>query len=181
HDYNFQFFNEFYYSFLLREVVAFDVPGDESLLLRRLHHEVTHDFFERTCGMPPVWFNEGAAEVFEAARLDARGTLVLERNPEWDPRLQEELKEGGLPSLRELLAASPERFYGEDAPRVYAAAWSFMDLLLRNKGEAGEKLVRRIFTAVRERRAVSVPQIVETSLPDLESEWHERVRRDVRR
>jgi hypothetical protein len=172
HDFNFQFFNEFYYSFLLREIVAFDIPNDESLLLRRLHHELCHDYYERALGMPPVWFNEGTAEVLEVAKLDAKGELALERNTEWEPRLNDARREGGLPSLRELLALSPERFYADDAPRNYAAAWSFMDFLLRGFDTAGVDLARRIFSTLRDRRGADVSQTLDDAgLNHLEDEW----------
>jgi hypothetical protein len=73
---------------------------------------------------------------------------------------------------------TPERFYGDDAPRNYAAAWSFADLLLRGSGSSGIDLVRRIFGTVREGKASDVIQDVENAgLTRLEDEWRARLAR----
>ena len=113
----------------------------------------------------PVWFNEGVAEVLEVSKLGEQGELVLERNTEWDPHIVTARRAGGLPSLRELLLLTPERFYGEEAPRNYAAAWSLVDFLLRASGDPGQALARRLYASLREHRGVPALRPVSSGRP----------------
>lgn len=148
HDFNFRHFSEYYYSFLLREVVIHELP-DPMLRTRRLRHEIVHDLIEQVCGPTPPWLHEGLAECFEGV-TDLEGpTLTPGPNHEWTTLAGTTLDEGGAAAIAELLELDGEAFYGAGQAHHYALAWALTHTLAAgHAGAAGPQLLRRAVTAL---------------------------------
>lgn len=146
-EFNFVYFSEFYYSNLLREIVAFG-DGSHARFDRRIKHETCHDVLEYVAGTLPPWVSEGLCELAEVTPVvDGR----LDRPPvnrEWLRILAKALDAGTLPAIAALIDMSPGEFYGSDSQIHYAAAWSFCHFLVTRRGEKGLRLLRSVLEAV---------------------------------
>ncbi len=149
HDYNFRFFSEYYYSFLLREVVAFD-DTDTRLRTRRLRHETVHDFVERSCGTAPPWLHEGLAECLEAATEDGEhGLDPKEPNQEWFSLAETAIASGSV-RIEDLIAMEGAIYYGGDQSTHYAVSWALVHALLAGpRGDEGREKFLEIIKALR--------------------------------
>ena len=148
HDFNFRHFSEYYYSFLLREVVIHELP-DPVLRNRRLRHEIVHDLIEQVCGPTPPWLHEGLAECFEGVTNLEGSPLTPGPNHEWTTLAGTTLDEGGAAAIAELLELDGEEFYGAGQARHYALAWALTHTLAAGPaGKAGPQLLRRAVTAL---------------------------------
>lgn len=118
-----------YYHPLLKQMLVSN-DSREGELLATVRHEGLHLFLDRVAPQTPLWLNEGLACYYE--RKIVSGTSFVD-GPS-DPRRLAFLKEHPLIPLAELLARSPETFYG-DAEQSYAQAFAFVVLLLDTKPE----------------------------------------------
>jgi len=177
HEFNFIFFEEFYYSALLREIVSFKVPSP-ALMQRRLQHETAHDVLESQGIQAPPWLGEGICELFEVSTLKDGSVGRPPLNHQWVRVAQTELKAGRLPSLSALVSLDSKSFYGGASRANYAAAWSFLHFLVRRQGRSGAGVVRRIISSLlagdkdpagRVLRASNAPGV-------LEPLWHRHIR-----
>ncbi|MDF1665141.1 MAG: DUF1570 domain-containing protein, partial [Planctomycetota bacterium] len=171
-EFNFIYFTEFYYSSLLREVVAFR-GEQEDLLTRRLQHELGHDVLENVVGPVPPWYAEGLCEVYEVGEL-VEGRLGLPPvNKNWLYRLRLAVQEDKLPGLDDLLAMDSATFYGSDSQLHYAAAWSFCHYLIVKRGLKGVTLLRKVLSTVKDygpEKAIKAFKGINATLI-LEKEW----------
>lgn len=149
-EYNFIHFSGYYYSSLLREVVAFRRPR-AAQQARGLRHEAGHDAIEQLIGRPPPWFGEGLSEMLELGSLKEGETPPV--NSEWLPILRGALADQSLPKLDELLALTNADYYADDSQRRYAASWSFCHFLIAVHGKRGLGLLRKVF-----RKAAAGPE-----------------------
>lgn len=93
-----------------------------------LLHEMVHAMAETDFPRIPAWLNEGIGSLFEASDMRPDGAVIGVKN--W--RLNELLpaiKNGSATPLRELLAMSDERFYGDRSSLNYAVSRYFMQYL----------------------------------------------------
>lgn len=99
-----------------------------------LAHEIVHPLLGEDLPGAPAWFNEGFASLYEQS-LEFDGRMLGRVN--WRlPGLQAAIRAKTAPSLAELLALSPERFYGDGRGIHYAAA-RYLCLYLQERGELG--------------------------------------------
>jgi hypothetical protein len=81
--------------------------------LGTLCHEMVQPLIESDFPSCPAWFNEGFASLFEQCDARFRGLV------NW--RLKR-LREGSVPSLREVMRTATAQFYGNDKAANYAVA-----------------------------------------------------------
>lgn len=139
-----------------------------------LAHELAHPLVSEDFPAVPSWFNEGFASLFERFR-ERNGTI--EGRPNWRlPVLQRALRQGGAPSLRELLESSPVEFYGDPRGVNYAAA-RHLCLWLQEQGT-----LPRFYREFRDHVAAdptgrkTLERVVGRELPHVEREWTAWVR-----
>src|SRR5687768_3216843 len=76
-----------------------------------LVHEMVHPFMEANVPDCPAWLNEGLGSLFEQS-AEREGHIVGLLN--WRlPGLQKALRNGGVPTFRELTAMDDHTFYGD--------------------------------------------------------------------
>lgn len=171
-EFNFIYFTEFYYSSLLREMVAFRGEQEE-LLTRRLQHEVGHDVLENTVGVVPPWFAEGLCETFEVGMIEDGRLALPPINKSWLYQLRLAVQGDTLPKLNDLLAMDGATFYGSDSKLHYAAAWSFCHFLIVKRGLKGVTLLRKVFSTVKDygpEKAIKAFKGINATII-LEKEW----------
>ena len=100
-----------------------------------LAHEIVHPLLSEDFPEVPSWFNEGFASLYEQS-APRNGRIVGQVN--WRlPGLHKALRSGRGVSLRELLASSPDAFYGDARGSNYAAA-RYLCLWLQERGELAD-------------------------------------------
>ncbi|MCH2186658.1 hypothetical protein MK280_12385 [Myxococcota bacterium] len=99
-----------------------------------LHHEYVHAAFDEENGrhVLPAWLNEGVAEWFEARSLGLRSVPSHQRR-----RLRVAAARGRLYELDALSFPSFGHLGPEGASLAYLQSWSFIDELVRRRGERG--------------------------------------------
>jgi hypothetical protein len=104
-------------------------------LFQRLYHEAFHAYLANFVYPPaeaavPRWLNEGLAQIFETALVEAGELRVGHADPERLAALRRELSRGGLVPLVDLLRAGPRPFqvaHAEErqaSDRYYLASWA---------------------------------------------------------
>jgi hypothetical protein len=85
-----------------------------------LVHEIVHPFMEANFPECPAWFNEGLGSLFEQS-ADRDGHIVGLTN--WRlAGLQRAIRQGPLPSFRQLTSMTDHQFYEQDPGSNYAQA-----------------------------------------------------------
>lgn len=109
---------------------AFDAAA--ARLFALLYHETFHAYAAHAdypAGLPR-WLNEGLAQVFETAVLEAGELRVGHADADRLAKAQAKLKAGGWVPVKELLTAGPEKYLAghaattATADAVYLAAWA---------------------------------------------------------
>lgn len=117
-------------------------------MFRRLNHEAFHAYLENHVYphdefAVPRWLNEGLAQVFEYAQLDADTLRVDAPARELSPRLQADLKSRQPLSLAELLTSDESLLAAHRntnaARRRYLYAWGLAYYLAFHRSELGTK------------------------------------------
>jgi hypothetical protein len=135
-------------------------------------------------GELPRWLNEGLAQVFERAVVEAGEVRADFPDPDRLARVREVLnpKKGGpgLVPLAELLAAGPETFLAHHAEgraaadRAYLTCWALAHHLTFDRRAVGSTGFRAYLAAVNTgtdpRRAFE--ELVRQPIPAFEAEWH---------
>jgi hypothetical protein len=113
-------------------------------LFKTLYHEGFHAYLENFVyasheAQVPVWLNEGLAQIFETAIIDA-GVLRIEHVDEKRlERVQALLKKRDLVSLADLLKSGPRQFHVTHASsqqlsdRYYLTSWALAYFLLMDQ------------------------------------------------
>lgn len=145
-------------------------PGSAQTLGETLIHEAAHQLVEQRLfgGAAPqsIWLSEGLATYFGYTHLDRDGTfrpgaiggksvtLLKDGQPESGAAARQALsdfkevrksmaKEGGSPYAEVLLIRDPAEFFGEHAPRHYAASWLLVHFLFHgDDGAHADAFVR---------------------------------------
>jgi hypothetical protein len=140
-------------------------------LFTRLYHEAFHAYLDRFVypagsGSLPVWLNEGLAQIFEAAVMEA-GELRVGHAEEPDAGGESRLKavrkalgkpapgNPTLPSLAEVLRSSPKQFlvvHSSDkrlSDRYYLASWALAFHLTFEKRLLGTEKLDRYVAALK--------------------------------
>lgn len=122
-----------------RELVLAAWLGQEPIeeLERTLRHEGFHQFEHRFFRGMPRWLSEGLAEVYESAVVLHDGVVLGEVEPAAVAALAAQRRDGGLTSLRDLLAidaAGWAELVALGQSRKYVEVWSVVHFLLYGDG-----------------------------------------------
>jgi hypothetical protein len=129
-------------------------------LFQQLYHEAFHAYlgtfvYPAKDGPLPLWFNEGLAQIFETALVEAGELRVRHAH---EPRLaavRKALGEGKLMPLADLLRSEPRDFQmahaGErpDSDRHYLAAWALAFYLTFERGVLGTRALDEYVAAAK--------------------------------
>lgn len=108
------------------------VPGENTVyaycedlewMRPRLQHELFHAIVRGAAGEPPLWLNEGTAELCEALQLGQDGQLQLSRVQTDRLRFAGRLALRGNLDPNALHQVSARDFYGKDAMRWYSLGY----------------------------------------------------------
>ena len=114
---------------------AFDKVTEQ--MFRRLYHEAFHAYLENYVYPHdqydvPVWLNEGLAMLFERGILESDTLRLDAPHPAALRQLKDEIRDGRMMPLGELLSAGPKAFLApglgpaKEADRHYAYAWGLV-------------------------------------------------------
>ena len=154
-------------------------------MFRRLHHEAFHAYLENYV-FPhdqfevPRWLNEGLAQVFEYAQLDADTLRVDAPPPELLRQLKESLKGAHPLPLRELLSDDKSLLAAHDQrsgiERHYLYAWgltyhlAFLHPKLKN-----QELEALVAPAAARSPIQRLEKLVNQPLADFEKQWRKDI------
>jgi hypothetical protein len=101
-------------------------------LFRTLYHEAFHAYLAGFVYPPaaadvPRWLNEGLAQVFETAILEAGELRVSQPDPERLRRVKDALRKHQLVALPELLTADPDKFLVGHAANPHVSDAYYLD------------------------------------------------------
>lgn len=154
-------------------------------LLRLLFHETMHAYLEnyvydRETFDVPSWLNEGLAQVFEAARIEADLMRIDAPDPERLARLRTELQREDRLSLSELLESDAKVFlvpHSDNAvtsDRHYLVAWGVTYYLAFEQPLVGtDKLDAYVARDNAEPAVKRFEQFVGRSMTAFETAWRE--------
>lgn len=159
-------------------------------LFRTLYHEAFHAYlanfvYPHPEMQVPRWLNEGLAQVFESAVVEAGDLRVGRADPNRLSRVKRALRqprpEDGLVSIGDLLKARPQDFVVAHASgkhiadRHYLAAWALAHYLAFERRLLGSRILDDYVQAVSRgadpRSALQT--LVHEPLPELEKKLHE--------
>ncbi len=159
-------------------------------LLQPLYHEAFHAYlnnqvFPTSDYDVPRWLNEGLAQLFETATLEA-GELSFDR-PDKD-RLtlaQAQIRKGDFVSLASLLKADQKSFLAvhnsdkQASDRYYVASWALASYLTFNRKVLGTKALDAYLVSLHRGTdpADAFHELVGMPLKDFEKEFHQAVSR----
>jgi hypothetical protein len=123
-------------------------------LFQTLYHEAFHAYLANFVYPPnetkvPRWLNEGLAQIFETAIVEAGELRVGHADADRLARIKEKLRKGQLVPLTELLRAGPEKFLVNHATdqqisdRYYLNAWALAFYLTFDRHRLGTKALDR--------------------------------------
>jgi hypothetical protein len=104
-------------------------------LFRRLYHEAFHAYLANFVypareAAVPRWLNEGLAQIFESAIVEAGELRIGHADRARRDAVQRAIKEGTLPSLADVLRSGPRQFLvvhdgdARSSDRYYLASWA---------------------------------------------------------
>src|SRR5262249_52727996 len=117
-------------------------------LFRTLYHEAFHAYLAGFIYPPggrqvPRWLNEGLAQIFETAILEAGELRVGHADPERLKQVKEALRKNQLVAVADLLQADAERFLVDHANQqqvsdgYYLASWALAFYLTFDQRKLG--------------------------------------------
>ncbi|MAG58313.1 MAG: hypothetical protein CMJ83_18660 [Planctomycetes bacterium] len=136
----------------IRTLLLFDDVDRESTF-DTLFHEAFHQYLDRVNASPPIWFNEGMAELFGALEVDDNGVkglgLHVGRLRELRHTLIDEPE--SIPDLDDLLRMTKVAFYDRDTVSLhYAVAWSLCHYFMTGTRGKARDLFRTYAKAILE-------------------------------
>ena len=113
-------------------------------LFSRMNHEVFHAYLSKFVLRPgmsiPPWLNEGLAQLFESALVEAGDLRADQADPERVRRFRADLQARKDMALEDLLKSPPGRFHvtgasdQETSRQAYLASWALCSWLVLDKG-----------------------------------------------
>jgi hypothetical protein len=160
-------------------------------LFQTLYHEAFHAYLA-DCVYPPAeadvprWLNEGLAQIFESALVDA-GELYFNRpDAARLAAVKKALEAGELPSVNSLLHSDAKNFLvshadlGELSDRYYLGAWALAYYLTFDRRKLGSGELETYVTSFKRPGAdlvAAFTQLVGQPLPQFENAFHEYLRK----
>jgi hypothetical protein len=154
-------------------------------MFRRLNHEAFHAYLENYVYPHdefdvPRWLNEGLAQVFERAQLDADTLRVDAPARELLPKLQADLKSSKPLPLAKLLASDDTLIAAhrssDRARRRYLYAWGLAYYLAFHRSELGTKQFEAYITKDgRSSPIASFERYVGLPLDEFEQQWQKEM------
>ena len=126
---------------------------DGTLLV--LFHEGLHQYFDSFMPTPPIWFSEGVADYFGAARVEMNRMVPGAVHPTRVEALRQAVNAGKPPDLGRLIRATPAQFMNNAQTNIhlrqkvvgrnYALSWALVHYLV-TADKTG--IARRYFDAL---------------------------------
>ncbi|MDW7995497.1 MAG: DUF1570 domain-containing protein [Gemmatales bacterium] len=162
-------------------------------LFRRCYHEGFHAYLDiylypQGSHNVPRWLNEGLAQIFETAIVETGDIHIGHIDAQRLHQVQQLLKQGSLPTIRDLLRSEPRHFQVNHSSEIYAsdryflASWAATYFLVfssqakgsgKNSGSlSGPALMRFIDDLASSENPKKVLEaLTGKSLDELESDW----------
>lgn len=139
-----------------RAVISMAPTRDAALAQQVIFHEYVHHLFRIAERDPPLWFNEGTADVLAGMRVEGKGKYVLIGTPLEDRALY--LRQESLLPLDQLFAADHgSKLYTEEKHTgvFYAQAWALMHYWHFADGGFSREAVDRFLSVAGDRDAAA--------------------------
>jgi Protein of unknown function (DUF1570) len=178
-----------------RKILARDRENDKKFqtatqrLFQTLFHEAFHAYLADCLyppGAVPRWLNEGLAQIFESAMVDA-GELYFNRPDAVRLAAVKKALEGGeLPSVSSLLHSDAQDFLvghadeRELSDRYYLGAWALAYYLTFDRRKLGSGELDTYFTSLKQPGAdpaAAFTKLVGQPLPQVENAFHDYLRK----
>jgi hypothetical protein len=155
-------------------------------LFRVLYHEAFHAYlttfvYPSKDGSLPNWFNEGLAQIFESAIVEAGELRIGHAGDKRPPAVRRALAKGQLPGLMDVLRSGEEQFrvvHASDkrvADRYYVASWALAFYLTFDRKVLGTKALDEYVAALARPDSDPVAafrRLVGQPLDQFEKEYH---------
>ncbi len=158
-------------------------------LFRTLYHEAFHAYLASFVYPPtdtdvPRWLNEGLAQIFETAILEASELRVGHADQERLKRVKEALKEDEFTDLVDLLTSGPNQFIvahaneKQESDEYYLASWALAFYLTFDQKKLGTPEMDQYVRALKQGTDPldAFRQLVGKPLPAFETAFHQYLR-----
>jgi len=157
-------------------------------LFQSLYHEAFHAYFVNFVHASgeevPRWLNEGLAQIFETAVLEAGELRIGHADSERLAAVKEALSKGTLVSLSDLLQASPRQFLvahsldKQVSNRYYLASWALSFYLTFERKKLGTPELDRYLHEIRKGKdpLAAFHELIGQPLPEFEAAYHQYLR-----
>jgi hypothetical protein len=158
-------------------------------LFRTLYHEAFHAYLADFVYPPeaqgvPRWLNEGLAQIFETAILEAGVLRLGHADPDRLKQVKEALRTHQLVPLADLLGAEPTRFLvghatdQQAADAYYLSSWALAFYLTFGQGKLGTPELDEYVRSLREgaKPVEAFCKLVGEPLPSFEQSFHRYLR-----
>jgi hypothetical protein len=159
-------------------------------LFQRLYHETFHAYLAHFVYPPsetdvPRWLNEGLAQIFETAIVEAGELRVGHADRDRVRRVQELLRKGQLVPLADLLKSGPKQFLvhhateQQSSDRYYLSSWALAQYLTFERQLLGGKAMDAYVRALHRggNQLDSFRDFVNQPLPEFDREFRRYVER----
>jgi hypothetical protein len=159
-------------------------------LFQTLYHEAFHAYLANFVYSPdeaevPRWLNEGLAQIFETAIVEAGELRVGHADPGRLDKLKAKLRHGQFLPMSELLRARSDKFlvnHGQNqfaSDRYYLHSWALAFYLTFDRNLLGTLALDQYVQAIKRGTdpLKAFQQLVGEPLPQFENEFHEYLRR----
>ncbi len=152
-----------------------------------LYHECFHAYLHSFVYPPgvksqelPRWLNEGLAQIFETAIVEAGELRVGHADPDRLSRIKDQIREKKVLPLKDLLQSGPKQFavlHGlgrHDADQIYLASWAMAMYLCFENDLLGSKEWEKYLTDLGKGAdsIKSFENLVGKDLADYEKQWY---------
>jgi hypothetical protein len=142
---------------------------DQDSNKRVLYHEYVHSLYHEVGWEPPLWFNEGSAEVFSTFQVKG-GIAEIGRIPPWHLSLLRQERLMPLASLFAVTHESPEYNESRQQGMFYAESWALAHFLIYNGDPALRAKFHAALVQLGSGDAAAFQAALGISLADLQSQ-----------
>ncbi len=127
--------------------MALALGRDQAATKSTIYHEYVHSLYHEIEWEPPLWFNEGSAEVFSTFDVK-KGVASIGRAPVWHAALLRQQQLMSLPQLFSINTGSPDYNEGMQQGIFYAQSWALAHFLICNQDSAWRQRLGQFLGAV---------------------------------